>query len=407
MMQFQNNEPKVVLVAEDDQTLAHFIRRHLEQEGFHPIVVESGQETLRLSATAQPSVIVLDVGLPDMNGLDLCRQIKADWRTANVPVLFLTGLNEIGDKLAGFEAGAQDYLVKPFEMTEFKARIRAILNKEDEVNNARADLEQRQHDFMDMINDELRAPLTVIGIATHLLAENHQLSEERREQLLQSIHTSAGTLTQIIDDLLYLVKPVRHLRTCNIRATLQTVADEQRRRMQELDLHLIARLPATLPVIAVDETMLRRSMGHLIDNAIKFTQRGGVITITADVVQHGKVGNGESDRVASLDLPPGLLPSDEGTWLVVAVRDTGIGIAPEHHRRVFEPFYQVNSSLARPAPGMGLGLAVVASFVRTHHGHLAVRSGMNQGTAIHLALPLRQDDAGMPSPPERDGPESA
>ncbi len=94
---------------------------------------------------------------------------------------------------------------------------------------------------------------------------------------------------------------------------------------------------------------------------------------------------------------------------MIAVRDTGIGIAPEHHRQVFEPFYQIDSSAARTAQGWGLGLAVVAAFVRSHHGHLAVRSGNGMGTEIHLALPLRQhaDDVQLSHTPPLDGPAGA
>lgn len=383
---------KIILVAEDDTTLAHFLRRHLENEGFHPHIVESGEEVLKLAATMQPNVIVLDVGLPGIDGLSVCRQLKQDQRVADIPVLFLTGRDDINDRVNGLDAGGQDYLVKPFAMPEFQARLRAIMRSRDAVEEMTTEIDQRQDEFLAILNHELRAPLTVITMAAQILAENQQVSPDRRDQLIQSIRVSAGTLSHIIDDLLFLTTPTRHLRTCNLRHLVLQAVEEARPRMQEHGLHLAPRVPHEIPALVADEPQLKRTLLHLIDNAIKFTPRGGVITISVSLAQHGQIINAapghEQDIIGAT--PAGLVPdhSDE-TWAIIAVRDTGIGIAPEHHRRVFEPFYQVDSSTARPAPGLGLGLAVVAAFVRAHHGHLAVRSGNGIGTAIHLALPLR------------------
>ena len=136
---------------------------------------------------------------------------------------------------------------------------------------------------------------------------------------------------------------------------------------------------------------LKRALYHLIDNAIKFTPRGGVVTLTVAVAQQGSIVASDDEALHDIvsATPQGLLPeNDNDPWLLIVVRDTGIGIAPEHHRHVFEPFYQVDSSTTRIAQGLGLGLTVVAAFVRAHHGQLAVRSGDGLGTAVHLALPV-------------------
>ncbi len=413
-MQHPNSGQTVILVAEDDQTLGHFLRRHLETEGYHPTIVENGKDVMQLATTLHPRVIVLDVDLPEMDGFSVCRQLKSDARTAQIPVIFLTGQNGVGDRVIGLDSGAQDYLTKPFELPEFQARLRAILRTSEEVDHARAEAGEKQEKFLRIINHELRAPLTVINMASQILSGSQQVGEERRTQLIQSIRGSASALTQIIDDLLYLAHPTRYLRTCNIRALAQAAVDECRPRVQEHGLHLAARLPAELPPIVVDEAQMRRSLIHLIDNAVKFTQRSGIITLTIAVTQHGKIVASEPgiEQEIVTSTPEGLVPPQASDpWLLIAVRDTGIGIAQEHHRHVFEPFYQVDSSTARSAQGLGLGLAVVAAFVRAHHGHLAVRSGNGLGTAVHLALPLHPviDDAHMDSDDDDtlDGPNSA
>ena len=411
-MEHSGGEGKVILVAEDDLSLAHFLRRHLESEGYHPHMVETGQEALALATSIHPAVIVLDVGLPDGSGLDICRAIKKDPRSMDIPVLFLTGKNDINDRIDGLDAGAQDYLAKPFAIPEFQARVRAILRSQEEIQQKQEQIDQRQEEIMGMIRHELRKPLTVISMASQILAENQQLSDQRRDQLLQSIRGSAGALTHITDDLLYLANPVRRLRACPMRPLITSVVDEMRPLMHEHGLHIAARLPPDLPPLVVDEAQLRRALHHLLDNAMKFTPRGGIITITLAVAQEGRIvasePGTEQDIIATT--PATLLPADNSEpWMIMAIRDTGIGIAQEHHHKVFEPFYQVDSSPTRAAEGMGLGLAVVATFVRTHHGHLAVRSGNGMGTEIHLALPLKPttDDVKNSLGMAHDGPDSA
>ncbi|HKD74544.1 MAG TPA: hybrid sensor histidine kinase/response regulator, partial [Ktedonobacterales bacterium] len=353
--------------------------------------------------------IVLDVGLPDTDGLTVCRQLKNDARTADIPVLFLTGKDDINDRVAGLDAGAQDYLVKPFAMPEFQARLRAILRTQQETEEARAQVSQRQDEFLSILNHELRAPLTVINMASQILSGNQQISDQRRNQLVQSIHNSADALTHIIDDLLYLANPVRHLKLCQIRPIITSVVEESRPRIQEHGLHLIPRIPPDLPAFIVDEAQLRRSLLHLIDNAIKFTPRSGVITLTVVVAQQGNIVISEPDVEQEIvsATPQGLLSANnDDPWVIIAVRDTGIGIAQEHHRHVFEPFYQVDSSPSRTTQGLGLGLAVVAAFVRAHQGQLAVRSGDGMGTAVSIALPARTS-IDENAAPDSDGPESA
>jgi signal transduction histidine kinase len=410
-MQRANQGQVPILVAEDDQTLGYFLRRHLEQEGYHPTIVESGDDVMRMATTLQPEVIVLDIDLPGTDGFTVCRQLKHDPRTADIPIIFLTGQTDISDRVAGLDAGAQDYLTKPFALTEFQARLRAIIRTSEEAARARLEAGEREGQFLRIINDTLRNPLAVISMATQILSESQQISEERRRQLMQSIRDSVSELTHIIDDLLYLAHPTRYLRAFNPRSAIQNAVDDSRENALEHDLRLLVRMPPELPQMVADETQLRRSLHHLIDNAIKFTPRGGVITITVAVVQRGEIVASEPDAEYDIvsAIPTDLVPQqDEQPWLLIIVRDTGIGIDPEHHQRVFEPFFQVDSSTARTAQGLGLGLAVVAAFVRAHRGHLAVRSGNGLGTAVHLALPLQAIVDDIPDEdPASDGPVGA
>lgn len=326
----EQRDGSVILVAEDDLDTARFLQRNLTREGYKPTVVDNGLEALRIVHTINPEVIILDVDLPGADGFTICRQLKGDERTVDIPILFLTGKRDVSDKVTGLDIGAEDYLIKPFDMPELNARLRRIKREQRQLDDARSQIEQQQSNFLGILNHELRAPLTVINTASQILAENHQLSPQRHDQLVKSIRESTKTLTQIIEDLLYLTHPVRHLKTTNIRPILLSVIEDARQRIYDSGLHLSPRVPVSLPSLVIDDIQLRRVLFHLVDNAIKFTPRGGVITFSVALGQGGAIVATEPGAEADVAgaTPQGLLPDDDRMWMIIAIRDTGIGIAP-------------------------------------------------------------------------------
>jgi two-component system OmpR family response regulator len=116
-----------VLLVEDDSELRQIVRRVLERDGLAVTARATGEEALRVVDLGAPDVLVLDIGLPDSDGRDLCQAIRA--RGVSAPVLFLTAHDAVVDRLAGFSAGGDDYVVKPFDLDELVARVRALLRR--------------------------------------------------------------------------------------------------------------------------------------------------------------------------------------------------------------------------------------------------------------------------------------
>src|SRR5437667_4522909 len=117
---------RTILVVEDERAIAEAVRARLESEGYQVSVVHDGAHAIEAAASERPDLVVLDLMLPGMDGLEVCREIqKRDW----VPVLMLTARTEESDKVAGFAVGADDYLTKPFSLRELAARVRAILRR--------------------------------------------------------------------------------------------------------------------------------------------------------------------------------------------------------------------------------------------------------------------------------------
>jgi DNA-binding response OmpR family regulator len=124
---------KTVLVVEDEDAIAEAVRARLQSEGYEVLVASDGPEAIRVHAERRPDLVVLDLMLPGMDGLEVCQRIQRDGWT---PVLMLTARTEEADKVAGFAVGADDYLTKPFSLRELAARVQAILRRKERIEGA-------------------------------------------------------------------------------------------------------------------------------------------------------------------------------------------------------------------------------------------------------------------------------
>lgn len=139
-------KPSIIIV-EDEADIADLVKYNLEKEGFRAIVATDGEKALERIRSSPPSLVVLDLLLPKLDGLEICREMRRDPRTKAIPVLMLTARSEEMDKLAGFEAGADDYLTKPFSPRELVARVKALLRRQEPVQAERTELKDLTIDF--------------------------------------------------------------------------------------------------------------------------------------------------------------------------------------------------------------------------------------------------------------------
>jgi two-component system alkaline phosphatase synthesis response regulator PhoP len=144
--------PKPALIIEDDPDIAESVRYNLESEGFSPIVASTGEQGLRLALDTQnpPMVIVLDLMLPGMNGMDLCRRLRRENQTRRTPIIMLTAKTSEADRIAGLDLGADDYIAKPFSVRELMARVRAVLRRVEEEAAERYEDGRLTIDFADV-----------------------------------------------------------------------------------------------------------------------------------------------------------------------------------------------------------------------------------------------------------------
>lgn len=124
-----------ILIVDDEQDIVDLVSYNLEKEGFKTVKAYDGETALRLVKTQKPDLLILDLMLPRMNGLDVCRAIRRNPETANVPIIMLTAKGDEVDKIIGLEIGADDYMTKPFSIKELIARVRSILRRLEDSNN--------------------------------------------------------------------------------------------------------------------------------------------------------------------------------------------------------------------------------------------------------------------------------
>ncbi|MBP6002605.1 MAG: response regulator transcription factor [Pyrinomonadaceae bacterium] len=182
---------QTILIVEDDADIAESLEYNLRREGFRPIIAESGEKGLRLAIDEKhtPSLIILDLMLPGMTGMELCRRLRRETLTEKTPIIMLTAKAAEGDKIAGLEVGADDYIVKPFSIKEVIARVRAVLRRAENETAPKYTDDHLLVDFGDMRvtcdGADVKLTRKEFALLTHLIKNAGRVSA--RQQLLDNV----------------------------------------------------------------------------------------------------------------------------------------------------------------------------------------------------------------------------
>jgi two-component system sensor histidine kinase/response regulator len=363
------DEAPSVLVVDDTVENLRLVAGMLASRGFDVRPVTSGPEALEAIAHDAPDLVLLDITMPQMSGIDVCRTLKqhAQWR--DIPVIFLTALTDIADKVEGFAAGGADYITKPFQVEEVVARVSHHLALRRAQHEVKASLERLQalerlrDDLVHMIVHDMRSPIS--ALVMNLEYSKTLVTGEARQALGEAVG-SARTLSDMCNSLLDVSRleegkmPLQPA-PCN----LSSLADRVRIAMAPLDPRRSIDLIAPGTVMATcDVQLIRRVLENLVSNGIKHTPSGGRLRI----------------EVAAL---PGRAR--------ISVQDEGPGVAPETRQRIFEKFGAVAHGQRYHSAGLGLAFCRLA--VQAHGGHVGVDAAVPQGSIFWLELP----EAGVPT----------
>lgn len=363
-----------LLVVDDDAINRDVLTRRLTRQGHRVQTASNGRDALRLMREVAFDLVLLDVVMPGMDGYEVLQHIRSDDQLRNVPVIMISVVSEMQSVVRCIEAGAEDYLAKPFNPTLLKARIGASLEKKRgrdresalfeqlQENYARLqEIERLRDDMRNMIVHDLRSPLTAVIAGVDMLRRRGDLNASQRE--LMTIAAAGGkTLLGMVNDLLDVEKMESgsarlQLVELSASALVAGALEQISPLAREANTALVTEIADGLPHFSGDESMLSRTLVNLIANAIKFTKAG---TVTINVSE--SAGN-----------------------IRFAISDTGDGIPVEAFERIFEKFGQLDSRRA----GTGLGLAFCKLAVEAHGGRIKVESTPGVGSTFSFTVPVR------------------
>ena len=380
----------IILVADDVPANVELLFDQLHVLGFRAIAAHDGPSALKTCSEQMPDLCILDVSMPagDLGvddrsaGFEVCRRIKRDPRTARIPVIFVTALNDTTDRVKAIEAGGDDFLTKPHNRLVLGARVRSLLKLKaatdalEESLRKQKELEKVRDDLMKMIVHDLKSPLTSIIGAMEMLIDGDfgSLTAEQRSALGDA-ETRAGDLLALIEDLLEVARLEEtrlalHLAPTAPGALLTEVRHEWEVRIAQEGATVTIEVADDAPVIEADHALVKRVFANLLQNSLTHASRAVTVTL-------------------------GARRENDGTLFTVA--DDGVGIPAEYHDIIFRKFEQVKTLHIPRVRSSGLGLAFCKLVVEAHGGRIWVKSGGDMvGSAFHFWLPLRPPATSAP-----------
>ena len=350
-----------------------------------------GRQALEALKESLPDLILLDVMMPGMSGLDVCRTLKAHARTADIPVLFLTAKVESADVVAGFEAGGVDYITKPFHPPELVARVKTQLEiRRTEAERLRLETQNRilqktyslsrmagaiAHGF----NNKMQSVMGNLELAADALREG--TPAEKWVAAARQASQNASELGHLM--LTYLGRTPCKLEPLDLSEICRRLPPDLPF-SPPLPAQRVIDLPAAGPIVKANAQKIELMLNHLLANAQEsIGQNPGMVRLNLKTVP-------AADISPAHRFPPDWDPQDS-MYACIEVADTGCGIPQTDLEGIFDPFFTTKFT------GRGMGLPMVLGITRTHGGAITVESAPNRGTIVRVFLPIFIPEA-LPAP---------
>lgn len=353
-----------VLIVDDEPFVRQALGALLAGEQYAVEYAGGGTEALaKIAAGTQPDILLLDLMMPDLDGHEVCRRLKADPQTAHIPIIMVTA---VGDKRTLAEslcAGADDFISKPATRTELLARVRSMLRlkrQHDELVR----LMRVREDMVHMIVHDMRNPLSGISIYGQLLESADNLLPNQRSWV-ERIRRDTGRLERFTNEILITAqadddKLTLHRVPVELTAWLREFCDDQRGVAEARRLHLHLDLPSQPRTVEIDADLFSRVVDNLLSNTLKFSPPGGRVDVC-------------------------LRYPDAQAGFCLDMADQGPGISPEHREEVFDRFRVVDLK-KQGVPQVGLGLAFCKLVVEAHGGRIFVAANEPVGSVFTIDL---------------------
>jgi len=352
-----------ILVIDDEPDNFDVIDALLSQEDYEVSYAASGSAALSSLESYNPDLILLDVMMPDVDGIDICRRLKGmpDWR--RVPIIMVTALNSKDNLARCLEAGADDFVGKPVNGLELRARVKSMLRLKYQYDELQGLLQLRE-DLVKMILHDVRNPLSGLLLGLELL-RSPNYPEAKRLHRLETVYSLAKSVQTLVEELLQVtLTEAGQLNltysSVDIGGLVQSCLTRFEAIAAQKHLTLVSQLPETpLTGLELDVALFQRVLDNLISNAIKFSPQGTQITLTVT------------------ELTP--------DQIKIEVIDAGSGVPDELREKIFEK-YEIGTMMANISQ-IGLGLAFCKMVIQGHQGIIQVHPHPTQGSVFEILLP--------------------
>ncbi|MGC9044739.1 MAG: hybrid sensor histidine kinase/response regulator [Myxococcota bacterium] len=371
----ESNYERILIV--DDATENLQTLNSILSKKYKVSVANSGFRALEIIKNKSDiDLFILDIMMPELDGIELCKRIKTEERFADIPVIFISGLSDIKDKISAFESGGVDYIVKPFQKEEVILRVDTHIrilrlqrelkrkNLELEANYKRLrELEDLKNNLTNMIVHDLRSPLTGVLSMFELLRMELEGSDHTSIlEYIKSGYSAATSLMEMINSLL----DISRLEEGRL------LPDVKKNSIKEIAKEAIASLAANIKgeeiivdigedlFVECDRELIKRVIMNLLTNSLRHSRHKSPIKVVVEE-------NLEN--------------------VTVSVIDDGIGIPEEYHKKIFEKFGQVEMRGERKRYSTGLGLTFCKLAVEAHRGKIGVESEVGKGSRFYFTLP--------------------
>jgi two-component system, sensor histidine kinase and response regulator len=355
-----------ILIVDDVPENLQLLFSMLTKYGYEVRRVLTGKQALKAAQNDPPDLILLDIKIPDLDGYKVCEQLKKVEKTKDIPVIFMSALNDTFDKLKAFEVGGVDYITKPFELPEVLMRVEnqlKLLKMRRELEEKNKSLEFLNHEleaFSYRISHDLRNILTRINGFSGLLATqySHQL-DEKGKKYAKLVYNAGLRMAEMIEDLLRLsqVKSIDLMpESFDLSMMVTEIVEQIKERENNRQIELL--ITPSL-IVEGDQNLLKIAVENLLENAYKYTSKN----------PDAKIEFGEFVQ---------------NNTHVYFVKDNGAGFDPKKADKLFVPFHRLHDR--EDFEGTGIGLSTVKTIIERHGGKIWFDAEINQGATFYFTL---------------------
>lgn len=378
-MQLNDIESLKVLLVDDSEATVKLLENLLKNAKFDTFSVFDGESCLENAKKFKPELILLDYNLPDIDGPKVCRQLKEDPKTKDIPVIFLTVSKGNSCLVKAFDAGASDYITKPFNFIELTTRIRTQVElkhareKLTSLNNELELINGQKDEMLGVVSHDLKNPIAAIQSLAEILQMDNEWSPNEQEEVIENIRKSAVYMRGLVEELLDVNSITRGAISLKIddfdwvdlaQSVINTNLSNATRKDQEIEFQCDSH---SIPIVS-DERVSFQIVDNLMSNAIKYSPPGKKIVVTL---------------------------KEENNAITCSIKDNGPGLTEDDQKKLFTQFTKLS---ARPTAGessTGLGLSIVKKLALALNGDVWCTSEIGHGSIFSVKVPKLSCDISL------------